>query len=219
MLKSSILMLANVMLVLGICNAATIDELVASQRSAMQAEANKKAGAASQEAGVLVASTVKSAQTNVEHGKVDDLRLIAVYGVNRNLTADIFYNGAVFSVVQGGEAVEGWRAESITSSRVVLTHFAGGKKQKQKQHVIYLSDPTTNTSTNAAVGTGVAIPSAIGGGVPMIRPFPTASIPGPVGLSESYPSAPVSIQPNALVSNVPPGINMPQPSIPNRSTR
>ena len=140
-------------------HAATIDELIAQQREATSAAALKKIaeskiGATASLPGIVDVATVPVmpngspiSVARIENNKIDDLRLIAVYGVDRNLTADVYYNGAVFSVAQGGETIDGWRVQTITSPRVVLQQFIGVKKKMRKTHVLYLSDPTINMTT------------------------------------------------------------------------
>lgn len=160
-----------------VAQASTIDELIAQQREAASVAALKKSNesklsavsplpAIVDVANNPVLPNVSVAPNRIENTKVDDLRLIAIYGVERNLTADIYYNGAVFSVSQGGETVDGWRVQTITPSRVVLQHLMAGKGKKQKTHVIYLSDPTINMTTPNAQDVST---SALRGGIPPIR--------------------------------------------------
>lgn len=126
-------------------NAAIIDELVEKQREAMVNEAEKKAAAG--KPAPMPAPTFAATPKAKDAANIDDVRLIAIYGVGQKLTADIYYNGTIFSVTQGAETIEGWHAESIGSSRVVLRQYRSGKDKNQKRHVIYLSEATTNSTT------------------------------------------------------------------------
>ncbi len=158
--------------------AATIDELITQQREAANAAALKKmsesrVGATAPLPGIVDVANVpvmpnvsSVSAARLENNKIDDLRLVAVYGLERSLTADVYYNGAVFSVTQGGETVDGWRVQAITSSRVILQQLIGAKKKIKKTHVLYLSDPTINMTTpNAQDVNG----SVVRGGIPPIR--------------------------------------------------
>ncbi len=161
-----------------ITHAATIDALIAQQREATNAVTLKKVGDTKigttpplpgivDLANVPVVSNVSPLGTaRIENNKVDDLRLIAVYGLERNLTADIYYNGVVLSVAQGGETVDGWRVQTITSSRVILQQLIGSKKKMHKTHVLYLSDPTVNTTTPNAQDINI---SGVRGGISPMR--------------------------------------------------
>jgi len=149
----------------------TLEELVAKQREAMAAEAEKKANANKPAPAPVVPTFVPPAKE--KESNVDDLRLIAIYGVGQRLTADIYYNGAVFSVMQGAETIDGWRAESINSSRVVLRQFVAkaGRSTAAKRHVMYLAAPTMNVTTPNAQAQGLTSPAAPISSLPPLPAF------------------------------------------------
>lgn len=164
-------------------HAATIDELVDAQRTSMKYEAQKKTGANQPNSGLQPVMVSPQSGANSKSEKVlDDLRLAAVYGPSGKLSADIYLNGAIYSIKKGGEAIAGWSAVEITNSRVTLrkvTSQAKGKKAGIAQtHVMYLSAPGTNMTTPNthagginSVSSGMPIPlPATGGQVPVVSP-------------------------------------------------
>jgi type IV pilus biogenesis protein PilP len=55
-----------------------------------------------------------------DDGKDTRIILVAVYGVDKNLTADLLLNGAVVSANQN-DVVNGWKIKSILPTHVVVT--------------------------------------------------------------------------------------------------
>lgn len=162
--------------------AGTIEDLANAQRERLIAEAQKGTqsnGQMMSTPAISASAPHRSSTTGAREHAVDDLRLIGLYGVGSNLTADIYYNGVVFSVKEGATTVDGWKAEKIEPTRIVLSRQAG--KRSRRTHVLYLSAPTQVYSASAdgnAEG-GMRPPISPGGG-PMSRmsfapPVPTSA--------------------------------------------
>lgn len=64
-----------------------------------------------------------------------DISLVAVYGINEDLTADVSYNGAVFSV-KASDKVAGWTVGRITPTRIEIN------KPDQKRDLTLSIKPT-----------------------------------------------------------------------------
>lgn len=71
--------------------------------------------------------TVKYApNVPVEYDASGDIKLVAVYGLDDDLTADVLFNGAVFSVKEK-DRVAGWAVGKVSPSRIEIT-----KKNRKK---------------------------------------------------------------------------------------
>lgn len=89
--------------------------------------------------------------------QIEDVRLVAIYGMRDKLFADLLVNGAVVSLKRG-QSIAGWKILEVAHERVVITR-AGGNHRRE----LFLSPPTQE-------GTGLA-------GVQLPR-FPGTPIPG-----------------------------------------
>lgn len=84
----------------------------------------------------------------VEPGSGGDIKLVAVYGVNDDLAADVLYNGAVFAVKEK-DRVAGWEVGKILPSRIEIT-------QKGRRRELTLSVKPTPVPLPPASGAGFA---------------------------------------------------------------
>lgn len=73
----------------------------------------------------------------IEHDDSGDIKLVAVYGLNDDLTADVLYNGAVFSVKEK-DRVAGWEIGKVTASRIEIS------KKKRKRDLTLSIKPTAS---------------------------------------------------------------------------
>lgn len=179
--------------------ASTLDELVEAQRAALLAAAQKKVDESKPAPVAPVAPVVVQSVGRIEPKRevrdtsLDQVTLIAVYGPLSRLIADIGYKGASFPVRAGDDAIEGWVADSITQSRVVLRKVDSKGKTVRRQ-TITLSDAAVTSSAASAVQAGAGgYLSGMGsfsqpGGMPsMPIPMPT-SMPMPMPVPVQMPS-------------------------------
>jgi hypothetical protein len=75
----------------------------------------------------------------------DDLSMIAVYGIGRNLRADFGYRGASITAAAGDRAdMGGWAVEELTPTRAVMVKRQG---KKVTRCPVYLAAATRDFST------------------------------------------------------------------------
>lgn len=171
----------------GVSHAATIEELAAKQRTAMNAEIDKKIAdltANKQQASsatpavatlgpVPTPSPAPAAATKPEEPKkpvhtiADDIRVNGIYTDARGaVTVDVSVNGGPSFPLTKGRAIDKWQLAAIDDTSVT---FRNGKADK----VIYMAQPSTNV-TPQNVATTLRPQSQ-----QMMPPFPFGMTSGP----------------------------------------
>lgn len=177
MSKTNFLFLAFALTATGVAHAMPLETMIEEQRGAMADEIAKKRAelrAPSNAPGATVATipglpTIAMAPGNApssEEAKsagpdINDVSVVAVYGEEGKLRADISVRAGVAAARrEGGEVLPGWFIESINSQYV--SFVKGRKKGKSAQrHVVYITEPANNVTSQArgiAQGSGVASP-------------------------------------------------------------
>lgn len=206
MSKTKIALLVSTLACAQWADAGTLEELVNAQRDALRAESQRKAEpnrppTAPVAAPVQAAVRPAKAAGDQRASELEDARLVAVYGPVGKLTAEIMTNGAVFPVKQGGDAIEGWRAESISQSRVVLQKLSANGKTTRTQ-TMYLSQAASNPAGATVQAPGAYVPPfpsqmpapfpSSGPNVmpvmpPMMQPMPGAILPALSASPQLFP--------------------------------
>lgn len=145
-------------------HAVTVHDVIAKDRELQIAERQAKIDAMNDKAlnGRLSRIPVMPMPTPPERPKdkevqIEDVRLVAIYGMRDKLFADLLVNGAVVSLKRG-QSISGWKIQEVAHERVVITRAAGHHRRE-----LFLSPPTQE-------GAGLA-------GIPLPR-LPGTPIPG-----------------------------------------
>ena len=186
MLKTKTLLVATVLAATVLpmsARAATLEMLVDQQRAAMADEiAKKRADAQAQialAAGAGIPLPPAAAAPAKETGEstrsdIEDVSVVAVYGEEGKLKADISVrSGVAASRREGAEVMPGWFIEAINSQYV---SFVKGKKRTKasQRHVVYITEPASNvTSQNR----GLAPNAGFGGALPAMPVVPPVTGP------------------------------------------
>lgn len=106
----------------------------------------------------------------VAHSCDEDLQMIAVYGMGRNLRADFVYKGATVTLSPGGEGeMGGWSVRELTPTRATMVK-RGRNAKSAKTCPLYLSAASHDFSAPI-----VPMTSASDVQVPPITPVSTSS--------------------------------------------
>lgn len=185
MSKIKLAVSALALTVAGIVNAMPLEAMIEEQRGAMVDEIAKKRaeiraqtpGASPTGAAQATPVPARLAETsNIAGPTIDDIAVVAIYGEEGKLKADISVrNGMAVSRREGAEILPGWFVETINSQYV--SFVKGRKKIKNAQrHIVYNTEPASNVTSQLrgiAQIPGIAsplppmpaLPPSLGGGV------------------------------------------------------
>jgi hypothetical protein len=187
-------------------HAATIDELVATQREAMRAEMAKKIADAKgekpgatvpvpnafpgpQPAPVVAELKEPKKQTEPKKNPLDDIRVNGIYSdAHGVVTVDVSVGNSASFPLTKGRSVEGWSLADISEASVKFQHGKNGATK-----TIYMAQPTVSAVPPTVVATAnsqqpmfpssMSLPppmAGLGGGVPNGPMGPNGPI-GPIG--------------------------------------
>jgi type IV pilus biogenesis protein PilP len=189
MLKTKTLLVATVLAAtaLPMCaRAVTLEVLVDQQRAAMADEIAKKRAESQAQSALAAAAgnplppaaaVLPKAVEESTRSDIEDLSVVAVYGEEGKLKADISVrSGVAASRREGAEVMPGWFIEAINSQYV--SFVKGRKRTKSSQrHVVYITEPASNATIQ---NRGLTPNVGFGGGLPPMPVVPPAT--GPQGI-------------------------------------
>jgi hypothetical protein len=140
--------------------AATLDELVAAQRDAMQRELQ---GTAPATAPVALVAPVPSADDNEQSKRFDDVRVAGIYGVGTTRIADVAIGSGPAIPLQKGKSTGGWVVVDISDADVTFRKKGVTKTVPMGAPVTISSAPSGIPSNSGSPQTVLGRPQFLGG--------------------------------------------------------
>lgn len=138
--------------------AATIDELVATQREAMRAEMDKKIAdakgdkPATNAPAPIATPAVAEAKEPKPKQTLDDIRVNGIYSDARGVvTVDVSVGNSASFPLTKGRSIEGWSIASIDEASVTFQRGKSGAKK-----TVYMAQPTVSAVAPTVVATAAA---------------------------------------------------------------